>query len=242
MNILILGHRGMLGHVVHKYLAEQGHNVSTLESRFPSKEFAFQVLNYSGDYIVNCIGAIPQKTKNFNINTELPIWLSDNVVARVVHPGTDCEIDEDEYGVSKRTARDYIVNSSNNTKIIRASIIGPELESKDSLLEWFLGSTGQVRGYTNAMWNGITTLEWAKQCNNLLHNWDNYSQETIVEGTCLSKYNLLSLIKEVFNTDIHISPDDTVGVDKCLKGSVKAPNIKEQLEQLKEYCYNGSTK
>ena len=27
------------------------------------------------------------------------------------------------------------------------------------------------------MWSGVTTLEWAKQCNNLINNWDKHNNE-----------------------------------------------------------------
>ena len=242
MTILVLGHKGMLGHMVYKYLLDQGYTIDTVEDRFPSEDFKSKVSSYSGDYIINCIGAIPQKTSNFEINTELPVWLSTNTSVRVVHPGTDCEIDEDAYGLSKRAAKDFLTSNSVNTKILKASIIGPELGSKASLLEWYLGSTGDVKGYSNAMWSGITTLEWAEQCSTLLNNWNNYSSETIIESTCLSKYNLLYLIKEVFEVESNILLDATVRVDKCLVGTIKALHIKEQLENLKKYYYNGSTK
>jgi len=242
MTILVLGHKGMLGHMVRKYLLDQGCTVDIVENRYPSQEFKSKVTGYLGDYIINCIGAIPQRTSDFEINTELPIWLSNNTSVKVVHPGTDCEVDEDAYGLSKRAARDFITSSSTNIKILKASIIGPELDSGDSLLEWFRGSTGDVKGYGNAMWSGITTLEWAEQCFTLLNNWNNYSSETIIEGTCLSKYNLLYLIKEVFEVESNILLDTTVKVDKCIVGTIKALHTKEQLENLKKYYYNGSTK
>jgi dTDP-4-dehydrorhamnose reductase len=237
MDILVLGHKGMLGHMVCKYLNDQGFNIKTIDYKFPSDEFKYYVKTFSGDFIINCIGAIPQKTSTFNINTELPIWLSDNASSKVIHPGTDCEIDDDEYGNSKRIARDYIIKNSNNTKIVKASIIGPELESKSSLLEWFLNSENEVKGYTKAMWNGITTLEWAKQCLNLIKNWSAYDKETIIQGECLSKFELLNKIKLVFNKEINILPIEK-GINKCLVGKIQAPKINIQLHELKEYYYD----
>lgn len=237
MDILILGHNGMLGHMVTKYFLDKKINIQTTQHKFPSEEFFNEIKSFNGDYIINCIGAIPQKTKVFNVNIELPIWLSNNVTSKVIHPGTDCEIDNDDYGISKRLASEYIINNSHNTKILKASIIGPELNSKSSLLEWFLNSKGDVSGYTKAMWSGVTTLEWAKQCFNLINNWDKYKTENIIESTCLSKYDLLSLIKEVFDKDINISPNDSIIIDKCLIGTIKSLDIKTQLIELKNYYY-----
>ena len=39
MNILILGHTGMLGHMVAKVFEEKGYNIITTEHRWPSEEF-----------------------------------------------------------------------------------------------------------------------------------------------------------------------------------------------------------
>jgi dTDP-4-dehydrorhamnose reductase len=242
MNILILGHKGMLGHMLVKYLTDQNHTIQTINSRFPSEEFKSEVLNFSDDYIINAIGAIPQKTNIFDINYELPVWLDTNVNNKIIHAGTDCEIDDDEYGTSKRKAKEYIVDNGVNTKIIKASIIGPELHSKKSLLEWFLNSNDKVNGYTNAMWSGVTTLEWAKQCNNLINNWDKYNTENIINSTCLSKYDLLLLIKDIFNKNTEVTPINyKVDINKCLtSGNLTSSDIKTQLVELKNYYYNDS--
>jgi len=238
MRVLVLGHKGMLGHMVAKYLSEQGVEVTTTQQRYLTPDFTDEVTFFKGDYIINCIGAIPQRTKDFTINTDLPRWLDILASTRVIHPGTDCEMDADTYGVSKKKARDYILTEGTRTKILKASIIGPELGSTASLLEWFLNSEGKIGGYTKAMWNGVTTLEWAKQCYKLMHHWDGYETETIIEGTCLSKFDLLSLVKEVFGKEIEIEPNPNVEINKCLIGDLKATSIKEQLRELKAYYYD----
>jgi dTDP-4-dehydrorhamnose reductase len=237
MNILILGHNGMLGHMLVKYLTDKKYSIHTIDNKYPTNEFKEKVLNFNGDYIINCVGAIPQKTTQFDINYDLPIWLDKNSNCKIIHPGTDCEIDNDDYGISKRNASNYIKSDGIHTKILQTSIIGPELNSNYSLLEWFLNSKDNVKGYTQAMWSGITTLEWSKQCIKLINNWDEYKKETIIESTCLSKYDLLNLIKEIFNKDINIIADDRLNINKCLKGDIKASDIKTQLQDLKKYYY-----
>ena len=137
--ILVLGHNGMLGHMVGKYLSQdESNNIVTINHRFPSNEFKDAIINFTGDYIINCIGSIPQKTKEFSVNTELPKWLELNSPCRIIHPSTDCEMDQDEYGVSKRKAVDFLLSKAKKTKIIKCSIIGPELSGHNSLLDWFL--------------------------------------------------------------------------------------------------------
>ena len=182
MRVFVLGHNGMLGHMVVKYFKSQGVAISTTPIRFPDwnpRMFA------RADYIINCIGAIPQRTNNYAVNYELPEWLS-KLDQKIIHPGTDCEMDDDTYGLSKKRASEYIINNTTNTKILKTSIIGPELNSKASLFEWFLSQEEDVFGYTKAMWNGCTTLEWAKQCLHLIKNWDNYKILSILEGEVIS--------------------------------------------------------
>jgi dTDP-4-dehydrorhamnose reductase len=207
VKVLVLGHKGMLGHMVAMYLRSKDIEVVTINTRWPMSQQ--EILSFDGNFIINCIGAIPQRTNKFDINWELPIWLDKYSPCKIIHPGTDCEMDNDDYGLSKKRAADYICESANKTKILKTSIIGPELNSNASLLEWFLSQEDQVYGYTKAIWNGNTTLEWSKQCFKLINNWDTYKILTILEGEQISKYDMLSNIKEIFNIDIDIIPKNT---------------------------------
>lgn len=231
MKILILGHKGMLGNAVHAYLS-QFHEIETTTNRWPSKEFEDSIKNFNGDYIINCIGAIPQKTNDFTINTLLPIFLDTNAKCNIIHPATDCEMDNDHYGVSKRYATEWLSNYGKQTYVFKTSIIGIELNSADSLLCWFL-KQNKVRGYTDAMWNGITTLEWAKQCNNLINGFIT-SKFNIFCTECISKYDLLNYFKDIFKHNIEIEQISGIGKDKCLRG-IKLTSIKQQLIELKEF-------
>lgn len=235
MKVLVLGHKGMLGHMVAMYLRSKDIEVVTINTRWPMSQQ--EILSFDGNFIINCIGAIPQRTNKFDINWELPIWLDKYSPCKIIHPGTDCEMDNDDYGLSKRRAADYIYESANKTKILKTSIIGPELNSNASLLEWFLSQEDQVYGYTKAIWNGNTTLEWSKQCFKLINNWDTYKILTILEGEQISKYDMLSNIKEIFNIDIDIIPKK-LGKNKILNGGIKTPSFTQQLKELKGYYYD----
>ena len=231
MKILILGHKGMLGNCVHRYLSQYYTTVVT-DFKFPNDDFKEFVKNHNG-IIVNCIGAIPQKTNEFSVNVDLPIFLS-TVNSKIIHPGTDCEGDGTPYGTSKKQAADYLLSiPDSNTKILKSSIIGKELSTANGLLEWFLNSDDTVNGYTNARWNGITTLEWAKYCRDLISNWDSYKYNTILCSGCISKYELLLLAKKVFNKKIRITPVDK-GENKCL-GGIYTKQIYQQLKELKKF-------
>ena len=131
MKVLILGHKGMLGHMVYKYLSTKDDcKILTINFRWPIEEFKKNILEFDGDYVVNCIANINQNKNNFEINTDLPIWLDSNVkdTCKVIHPGTDTKIGK--YGISKQKAEDYILKYGSKTYIIKTSIIGSEHNSK----------------------------------------------------------------------------------------------------------------
>ena len=239
MKILVLGHRGMLGHMVHKYLStKKDCELVTINSRWSSEDFIREVLSFNGNYIINCIGAIHQRKTEFDVNIDLPIWLDSNCVdCRIIHPGTDFETDGDRYGVSKKEASEYILKKGRVTKIIKTSIFGPELVSRSSIFEWFMNSENEVGGWTENYWNGITTLQWTKICYDMLVSWDSYEIVNIPATECISKYQLLNLIKRVFNKDIIVNRDSSMRANRCLSGTLKVKDINKQLLELKEFYY-----
>ena len=228
----------MLGSMVFNYLSKLPDcEVEVVDHRWPNSDFKKYLCDFRGDVVVNCIGAIPQRTSNFDVNFELPIWLDKTLDCPIVHPSTDCEIDEDDYGTSKRRAMEYLNKHGRKTWAIKTSIIGPELSTSYSLLEWFLHTTTpEVVGYTHHMWNGITTLQWAKICWELVNNFDRFSTITIPYSECISKFDLLNIIKEVYGKDVTIIGSDVVQKDKCLEGTLPTPNITQQLRELLRFC------
>jgi dTDP-4-dehydrorhamnose reductase len=143
------------------------------------------VLNYllsdiKPNIIINCVG-LTKHYKDGNepipaisINSLFPHLLSQysrTVDAKLIHVSSDCVFDgvtgnysdfstpnaRDIYGKSK--ALGEVVNSFDIT--LRTSTIGHEFDSKLGLLEWFLSQKKCV-GFTNAIFSGLSTLEFAK--------------------------------------------------------------------------------
>jgi len=240
MKILILGHTGMLGHMVKMYL-EQFYTVETISDRWGTEEFKTTIQESDADYLINCIGAIPQRTKNFDINWELPIWLDQNFNGRIIHPGTDCEMDDDDYGVSKAKATFWLMENGLRTKIIKTSIIGYEVSGNASLMEWFLsnedGST--VNGYTDHLWNGSTTYQWAKHSKIMIENWSKQMDLTIIGTLATTKYDMLVSINSVFKRNIEVNPHETSSiVNKCLELDINYGHLENQIIEMKKF-YNG---
>ena len=240
MNVLILGHTGMLGHMVLKFLNFKGVHVDTTNLRWPSEEFKNYIKNYNGDYIINCIAAIPQRTNNFDVNWELPIFLDFYSTCKIIHPGTDGDNDKNPYGFSKKIAKDFVLNTSEKTKSIRTCIIGPELKTKVSLMEWFLSNKDNqsVFGYTEHFWNGATTLTWSEYSYNLMKNWEFYDKETTLSSKCISKKELLETLNKVFSRKIIVEPKNESKCDRCLSDGIEISDLEIQLNSLKYFYYN----
>jgi dTDP-4-dehydrorhamnose reductase len=258
ISVLILGHRGMLGRSVTAFLRSQiDIEVLTIESRWGSTEFSTEIASIAPTYIINCIGKIPQKNPVEDdytfINIELPRFL-EKTGCKIIHPSTDCEFKgtlpenefytkqsvrdaDDVYGKSKAVISAEIEEHYHKTKIIRTSIIGHEEKTHVSLLDWFLSQVGPINGYTNHYWNGITTLEWAKQSYNLIKNWEEYP--TLNQIGCTkqySKFDILSLANEVYGKGLTITPIQTpLTVNKCLETDISVPELADQMVELRNF-------
>jgi len=257
MKILILGHNGMLGNVIYSYFKDK-YDVYVCYLRWDSNEFKQIVESIKVDFIINCIGAIPQKIykiENYqNLNVDLPIFL-ESTGKKIIHPSTDCEFNGnleyplkykktdkrdayDDYGKSKAKISQMIEEEFHNTKIIRTSIVGHELNSNKSLLDWFLNidENKEVNGYINHHWNGITSLLWAEIAEKILLDWKNYSTIIQVGINGINKYELLKTFQKIYNKSLKINKFNTpVTVNKMLESDFEIPTIEEQLIKLKDY-------
>jgi len=235
--ILILGHNGLLGNMVYKYFKSTlKYKIYTTNFKWNDDSFKQKIINLSPDYIINCIGIIPQKNKAEELYTKvnylLPVWL-DTLNIKIIHPDTD-ESDSTPYGLSKRLAREHI---GSNTKIIKTSIIGFEKKSKVSFLEWFLNSKGTINGYTNNYWNGNTTLEWSHWAEIIIDDWSDYNKiTTIANPECKSKYEILMMLKGLFQKDINIIPvEGPIKKENCLKPDYYTNDLLNQLIEMRYF-------
>ena len=185
--------------------------------------------------VVNCIGLVKQLAESDDplqaipVNSILPHRLArlcDAVGARLVHMSTDCvfsgkegmytEADfadaDDLYGRSKFLGEvDYP-----NAITLRTSIIGHERDGARSLINWFLSQEGRVKGYARAVFSGLPTVEIARIIrdsvipNPELHGIFHLSAEPI------NKFDLLTLVAEVYGKSIEIVSDDKLVIDRSL--------------------------
>ena len=256
--VLVLGSNGMLGSQVFETFKDRKIDTYSTKTnpdgprdfqfRFgidDLEQIIFEIPNL--DYIINCIGAIPQRnpqSENFELNWELPLLLqnlSDKIGFKVIQIATDCAFDGLIGGYSEadaRSAKDAYGKSkvlgevlSSQFMHIRCSIIGNDKEAK-SLYSWLVShdENAVVTGYTNHIWNGVTTLAFANVAAGIIIN------ESFVSGihhlvplSIVTKYELLELILKSENRrDLTIIPYKTVmKVDRTL--TTINPNLNQEL-------------
>ncbi len=219
-----------------------------------------QVREIDADILINCIGVLI-KGSNLDyanaiyINSFFPHFLSKLMReggGRLIHVSTDCVFSgkcgsyvendikdaEDVYGKSKGLGE--VINERDLT--IRTSIIGPELkENGEGLMHWLFKQNGSISGYDKAIWSGVTTLQLAKAIDIVIVNKITGLYH-ITNGIKISKYDLLLLIKKVWNLEcISINKVDGKKIDKSLVDSRKEINIpeyKEMFEKMKLFMIN----
>ncbi len=191
------------------------------------------------DVVINCIGVVKQSpivkdpVKTIYVNSLFPHLLARDCLRlgiRLIHLSTDCvfsgkkgdynESDQpdptDFYGVSKWIGEP----STEKVLVIRTSMLGPELEKRQGLLEWFLAQRGKtIRGFTNAIFSGFYTRSLAALILEIA------SQSSIsglrhLSSDPISKYTLLEKIREACRLPIEIVPDGNVRLDRSLDSTL----------------------
>jgi dTDP-4-dehydrorhamnose reductase len=169
---------------------------------------------------------------------------------RLIHASSDCvfsgrrghysiadERDADDiYGLSK--ALGEAAAQSGRCWVIRTSIIGPELRNGWGLMGWFLRQSGEVNGYTNHLWNGITTLEWAGIAWELMTGQLGTEGQLIQAGTWppMSKCEVLRLIGNAWGLAVKVRPAEAQdAVDRTLLPTLKRPDLEHQLSKMRAW-------
>jgi dTDP-4-dehydrorhamnose reductase len=222
------------------------------------EEVKYLISKLRPDIVINCTGILIKGSNDHPdnailINAYLPHLLQKlghEFDSKIIHLSTDCvfsgkkgsyfETDSKDadniYGRSK--ALGEISGGKNLT--IRTSKIGPELKKDgEGLFHWFMLQTGTIKGYTNSYWSGVTTLELAKAIHNAITN-DLSGMFHLTNGEKISKYELLSLIKQIwFRNDIIIEKFEGSPIDRSIMKSSKydfhVPGYIEMLNELKQW-------
>ncbi len=224
-------------------------------------EVAAAVAETSPDVIINAVGVLNHRAEDYpldayTVNGLLPHWLrhlGDRENARLLHISSDCVFsgsrgnyrEDDEPDGKTVYARSKALGEVRDSRhlTIRTSIIGPDVKPQGiGLMQWFLYRQGEVKGFRNVLWNGVTTLELAKTVLWLLDHPKAGGLIHLTASEKISKHDLLHLIKETFDKhDVSIVPDDGPVIDRTLAVTRNDVNCRpqfsypEMLTQLRQW-------
>jgi dTDP-4-dehydrorhamnose reductase len=195
------------------------------------------------EWIVNAIGIIkpridesdPESVRRaIDVNGRFPYELADAAAARgarVIQIATDCVYSGRDGGYAEDAPHDALDVYGKSKSLgeaptasvvhLRCSIIGPELTGHASLLDWALGQEqgGQVNGFTNHLWNGVTTYQFARVCEGVMRGSEPPASPLhVVPGDVVTKDELLRIIYDAYDRpDVTINPGPAaVPVDRSL--------------------------
>ncbi|WLD94954.1 SDR family oxidoreductase [Alkalihalobacillus sp. AL-G] len=270
MKVLVLGGKGMAGHMVVDYLirstdyeveythrnSEEQNGIYLNASNFKAMD---QVIScFKPNVIVNCIGILNEKASEKRmeaiiVNSFLPHYLSQKLSetgGKLIHISTDCVFSGKDGNYTENSTTDGNTIYAKTKALgevtgkphltIRTSIIGPELKNGIGLFHWFMKQSGQVNGFVNVLWNGVTTLELAKIIHKVIEE-DVYGLYHLTAAEIISKHNLLSKIKEAFSKEeITIHPVDVPVCDRTLENTrddvrFVTPQYDEMLVELRDW-------
>lgn len=188
--------------------------------------------------VINCIGILIRGSKSnpsnaIYVNAYFPHKLSEITHSllpnsKVIHISTDCVFSGNEggykdsdiknaldtYGMTKNLGE--LINDKDLT--LRTSIIGPELKKNgEGLMHWIFSqkAAGEINGYQKSIWGGITTLELAKVIDSCIES-DLTGLYQISNNSCISKYDLVSLIVKEFDLLIKVNAVEGVVCNKSI--------------------------
>ncbi len=239
--------------------------LQTTESRIFECELesAIDPLLYcSPDVVINCAGIIKQlgsaqtALSYIRVNALAPYVLADlceSQGARLIQLSTDC-VFSGRVGQYTETDIPDPVDLYDRSKLlgevthaphltVRTSFIGFDRFHNQglSLLDWFKRQSGEIKGYTRAIWSGLTSLEVARNLA-LLARRPEVTGLLHLCGEKVSKYELLVLARDIFDkTEVVIRPDGTYACDRSLISSrltdlgITAPSLRQMLIQLRDF-------
>jgi dTDP-4-dehydrorhamnose reductase len=213
------------------------------------------------DYVINCIGLVKQLAEADNplvtlpINSLLPHQLAQLCTlnsAKLLQISTDCVFsgnkgnytEEDISDATDLYGKSKFIGELNyaHTVTVRTSIVGHELQSKHSLVDWFLSQKETCKGYSKAIFSGLPTITLAEIIHDHIIPNSRLNGVYHVASDPISKFDLLSLIAQQYDQKTIITEDSSIVIDRSLNaGKFKlatgyvAPSWPILIKQLHQY-------
>lgn len=199
------------------------------------KSIEQEIEKFKPNYVLNCIGIIKQLPaasnyiQSLKINALLPHELAKICTAhqsKLIHFSTDCVFTggrgsylEDDfpdaydlYGRSKLLGE--VTYDGHIT--LRTSIIGHEIGSQNSLVDWFLAQKTNVNGFSKAFFSGLPTCYVAEVIAKYVMPTKSLSGLYHLSASRISKFELLNIINTVYDKNIEINDSVELVIDRSL--------------------------
>ncbi len=187
------------------------------------------------EFIVNCIGVTKRREDSHDpipsiiLNALFPhrlVQLAAQIGAKVIHFSTDCVFDgkaghysdEDPADATDLYGRTKALGEISGRCVLtlRSSFIGRELHEGTELLDWFLSQKGVVKGFKNAIYSGLTTIELSRVVEKILNDYPDAEGLYNVSSEPISKFDLLKLIGRKMHPGVEVLPDESFHCDRSL--------------------------
>ncbi len=195
------------------------------------------VADYRPQAILNAAGIVKQRADaqlslpSIEVNALFPHRLAvmaRAAGARLVHVSTDCVFSGDR-GSYRETDLPDPVDLYGRSKLLgevdsegcitlRTSMIGLELFTRRSLVEWALAQSARFPGYRKVLYSGLTTMELTRVIGELLVHHPNLDGIWHVASEPISKYDLLHGLFTRLGRANDVHPDDEVVSDRTMNG------------------------
>jgi dTDP-4-dehydrorhamnose reductase len=217
-----------------KGLFDAGNAFAGIDARAPGRVEEV-IARFEPAAVVNAIGIVKQRPESeealasIEVNSMLPHRLAlacGAAGARLIHLSTDCVFSGDKGGYREEDRPDPVdlygrskllgEVSGEGALTLRTSMIGLGLYRKTSLIDWFLAQKGRIQGYRNAIFSGLTTLEFARVIGMLIEGHPQASGLYHVSAAPISKHELLARLRERLRAQLEIVPVDEPRIDRSL--------------------------
>ncbi|WML41543.1 sugar nucleotide-binding protein [Neobacillus sp. OS1-2] len=214
------------------------------------------------DAVINCIGILnsdaeENKHNAVFMNSYLPHYLSyitKDSHTKVIHMSTDCvfsgktgnykesSLKDGETFYDRSKALGELENNKDLT--FRNSIIGPDMNEEGiGLFNWFMKQSGEINGYSKAIWTGVTTLTLAKAMEKAVEV-NLTGLYNLVNNESINKYEMLILFNKYFkNNQLTINNYKDFSLNKSLLNTRRdfnfiIPSYEDMIQEMKEWVYD----
>lgn len=231
--IVVLGADGLLGsHLVRRFPKDTigfTHHDLDIKDYSTVRDSLYRCLP---DAVINCAGITNRRdaliTDYYGVNDEAPhriAEMGDQLGFKFIQVSTDCvfRLDRGHYTELDKPDASHIYGFTKHSGevfrpphlTVRSSFVGWPDPKGRGLLAWLHGQQGQrIQGYRGYLWNGLTTTVLADALYELAYS--SVSGCRHLFGEVLTKYDVLTIVRDRYKWDVKIEPVDSPAVNATL--------------------------